>query len=123
MSCRAWPENWPRHFNGGELCDMLIGPCSCGASHERREFELINGILYRYGKIVRVKCKVPVKLEELLKQRDALDCKIKRVQIHNAMACAKSFTIRAIFVNAATIEYSLTEQENVRKLKTFLSEL
>ncbi len=34
-----WPADWTdRHYNGGrEACDMLIGPCSCGAWHLESE--------------------------------------------------------------------------------------
>lgn len=28
-----WPSNEPVQFNGGQLCDMWIGPCACGATH------------------------------------------------------------------------------------------
>ncbi len=30
----GWPEDWERVYNScTEPCDMLIGPCACGASH------------------------------------------------------------------------------------------
>lgn len=33
-----WPEDWTDyHFNGNEPCDMLIGPCACGAWHQVNE--------------------------------------------------------------------------------------
>ncbi len=33
-----WPADWPdRHYNGREPCDMLVGPCSCGAFHREDE--------------------------------------------------------------------------------------
>jgi len=33
-----WPETWTdRHYNGGKLCDVLVGPCSCGAWHTADE--------------------------------------------------------------------------------------
>ena len=34
-----WPENWTdRHFNANvEPCDMLAGPCACGAWHDETE--------------------------------------------------------------------------------------
>jgi hypothetical protein len=35
----SWPDNWPTFYNGiSEPCDMLIGPCVCGASHYEGEF-------------------------------------------------------------------------------------
>jgi hypothetical protein len=41
----AWPESWPKVIQSwtNEPCDMLIGPCACGAWHIRGEFELIRG--------------------------------------------------------------------------------
>jgi hypothetical protein len=34
-----YPSHWPKHFNGfsREACDMLIGPCCCGATHFKEE--------------------------------------------------------------------------------------
>ncbi len=36
----AWPELWTlRYFNGNnEPCDMLVGPCACGAWHHAEEW-------------------------------------------------------------------------------------
>ena len=33
-----WPKDWPPY--GNEPCDMLVGPCSCGAWHIKGEFIL-----------------------------------------------------------------------------------
>lgn len=30
---KAWPEQWAPRFNAGIRCDMLVGPCACGATH------------------------------------------------------------------------------------------
>lgn len=36
--CVVWPEDWAdQHYNGNEPCDVLIGPCSCGAWHTEKE--------------------------------------------------------------------------------------
>lgn len=35
-----WPKNWPPYFHRNEPCDMLVGPCSCGAWHTPGEFTL-----------------------------------------------------------------------------------
>jgi hypothetical protein len=54
---RRWPEDWPKYARNhpaqtaGEPCDMLVGPCSCGAWHVAGEFELINGFLLRDGRL------------------------------------------------------------------------
>lgn len=33
-----WPEDWTDyHYNSNEPCDMLIGPCACGAWHGESE--------------------------------------------------------------------------------------
>ena len=35
-----YPGHWPRWVNGtGEPCDMLQGPCACGAWHNLQEWE------------------------------------------------------------------------------------
>jgi hypothetical protein len=39
-----YPEHWPRYVNGtGEPCDMLQGPCCCGAWHELSEWTIDVG--------------------------------------------------------------------------------
>ena len=49
----VWPESWPKYYNGGQLCDMLVGTCSCGAWHQDGEFSLsFCDVLYRYDKPV-----------------------------------------------------------------------
>lgn len=51
--CAGWPEDWPQHHNGiNEPCDMVVGFCSCGAAHQRGEFLLLDGVLFRYGERV-----------------------------------------------------------------------
>lgn len=31
---KPYPKDWPKQFNGStEACDMVIGPCACGACH------------------------------------------------------------------------------------------
>lgn len=47
-----WLEDYPPHYNGGTLCDAWVGYCSCGGYHKMGEFELRDGVLYRYGKAV-----------------------------------------------------------------------
>ena len=32
-----WPKSIPRRFNTGTACDMLMGPCACGATHTAEE--------------------------------------------------------------------------------------
>lgn len=54
---KGWPEDWPKFkqpcFGSWEsACDMLVGPCACGASHDPGEFEFKHGVLYRYGSVV-----------------------------------------------------------------------
>jgi len=39
----AYPHHWPPYRNGGgELCDMLQGPCACGAWHQLNEWEVTS---------------------------------------------------------------------------------
>lgn len=54
---QVWPEDWPLYkqvcFGSWDSrCDVLIGPCACGAWHSEGEFELKEGVLYRYGELV-----------------------------------------------------------------------
>jgi len=49
-----WPNNWPRYkqacFSSFQnSCDMLVGPCACGAWHQQGEFELKGNEIHRYG--------------------------------------------------------------------------
>ncbi len=55
---KAWPEDWPLYKQANfasfeDACDVLVGPCSCGAWHKEGEFEFKDGILFRYDKQVR----------------------------------------------------------------------
>lgn len=35
----ALPAHWPKHYNGSnEPCDILDGPCACGAWHTRGDW-------------------------------------------------------------------------------------
>jgi len=35
----SMPEEYLGKFtNGGEECDMLVGPCACGATHSQEEW-------------------------------------------------------------------------------------
>ena len=57
-----WPATWPRYNQTGQDdCDMLVGPCCCGAWHLWTEFEILDlsdrKVLYRYGKEVAVEHK------------------------------------------------------------------
>jgi len=44
-----WPANWTdRHYNGGQPCDTLIGPCSCGAWHIESE-DWVQAMLFKHN--------------------------------------------------------------------------
>lgn len=45
-----WPKNWTdRHYNAShEPCDMLVGPCSCGAWHMESE-DWVQAMLFKYN--------------------------------------------------------------------------
>jgi hypothetical protein len=45
-----WPLNWTdRHYNASqEPCDMLIGPCSCGAWHQEHE-DWVQAMLFKHN--------------------------------------------------------------------------
>jgi len=44
-----WPPNWTdRHYNGGEQCDTLVGPCSCGAWHTESE-DWVQAMLFKHN--------------------------------------------------------------------------
>ncbi len=40
MSFISMPEGIT-YYNGGESCDMIIGPCSCGAWHHGHRFGIV----------------------------------------------------------------------------------
>jgi hypothetical protein len=34
-TCVGWPDDWPKYYNANsDACDMLLGPCACGAWHQ-----------------------------------------------------------------------------------------
>jgi hypothetical protein len=40
----CYPSDWPKHFNANtEPCDMLQGPCCCGAWHDLNEWGKLLG--------------------------------------------------------------------------------
>ena len=45
-----WPANWTdRHHSGGrEPCDMLVGPCSCGAWHLESD-DWVRAMLFKHN--------------------------------------------------------------------------
>jgi hypothetical protein len=45
-----WPANWTdRHYNAShEPCDMLVGPCSCGAWHMESE-DWVQVMLFKHN--------------------------------------------------------------------------
>jgi len=49
---KLWPEDWPKYKMTAysDPCDMLVGPCCCGAWHIVGEFTLKHGYLYKDGK-------------------------------------------------------------------------
>ena len=47
-----WPLDWTdRHYNSNEPCDMLVGPCACGAWHLTSE-EWVQEALLKHGAII-----------------------------------------------------------------------
>lgn len=55
---QSWPESWPWYKqtcfrNWDSRCDMLVGPCRCGAWHQPGEFRWESPTLYRYDKPVQ----------------------------------------------------------------------
>ena len=44
-----WPANWTdRHYNGGQPCDTLVGPCFCGAWHMDGE-DWVQALLFKHN--------------------------------------------------------------------------
>lgn len=57
----VWPADWPRFHNASnEPCDMLLGPCCCGAWHSAGEFEVRDDRLFRDGRPVATMPAPPV---------------------------------------------------------------
>jgi len=51
--CVPWPDGWTDcHYNGGERCDMLVGPCSCGAWHTETE-DWVRDTLQRHNAVIQ----------------------------------------------------------------------
>ena len=56
----GWPKDWLPYYNAsGTPCDISVGPCCCGATHQPNEFvykiENNTGKLYRRGELVAQK--------------------------------------------------------------------
>lgn len=49
----GWPDEWlTRHFNAShDPCDMLIGPCACGAWHKATDWD---DVLAHYNAEIRI---------------------------------------------------------------------
>ncbi len=52
-----WPDDWPAYrqecfSSDTDNCDMLEGPCRCGAWHTPGEFVYEFGVLTRRGEVV-----------------------------------------------------------------------
>jgi hypothetical protein len=45
-----WPQNWTdRHYNAtNEPCDILVGPCACGAWHQEHE-DWVQAMLFKHN--------------------------------------------------------------------------
>lgn len=55
---QVWPKDWPQYKQAcfssfDSRCDLLVGPCACGAWHMPGEFEYTNEVLIRYGENLR----------------------------------------------------------------------
>jgi hypothetical protein len=50
----AWPSDWTdyHHNASHEPCDMLVGPCSCGAWHKETE-EWVRATLTRHHAVIQ----------------------------------------------------------------------
>ena len=47
-----WPADWTfRRFNGSTPCDMLVGPCACGATHNENE-DWVRDVLAAHDTII-----------------------------------------------------------------------
>lgn len=57
----GWPDSWTtRHHNAcNEPCDMLIGPCACGAWHNAAEGWVRNALLFYGARIIGTSSPTP----------------------------------------------------------------
>lgn len=40
-TCILYPEHWGPYYNGcNDACDMIQGPCACGATHSLTEWNV-----------------------------------------------------------------------------------
>lgn len=44
----TYPTHWPKYYNSNEPCDMIYGPCCCGATHSLGE-EWVQKYIKEYG--------------------------------------------------------------------------
>lgn len=124
MQCIPWPEDWPKYYNGGILCDILVGLCGCGTTHQLGEFRFDGTYLCRNGLTVCHKDGIinDSTLEELKKQRNKLETKIKKLQTIEAVEKTAAFKIRFVSANGLQ-ELCFNATRQVSRLKYLLVEL
>jgi len=44
----VYPKHWPKHYNSNEPCDMVVGPCACGAWHSKDE-DWVKSMIEEHG--------------------------------------------------------------------------
>lgn len=101
---KPWPKDWPVYRVGNQTCDMLVGPCCCGATHLEGEFKVINGALYRNARMVKLehqgskpltidltmKCFL---VEDLEKQIEGIKNQIAKLKLRKAIIEASSLEV------------------------------
>lgn len=114
---KTWPVDWPRYKQSSELCDMLVGDCSCGAQHQPGEFELRDGVLYRYecvvpGGTIRIS-----KFDELKIENEKLRAQLALKGIKTFINTVIDIRIIARDMLSNTREFSFSNVESVAKIK------
>ena len=114
---KTWPVDWPRYKQSSELCDSLVGPCSCGAQHKTGEFTLVDGILYRYGTSASSSAVRISVLDELKREIQQLRVSLAIQDSKKFVDAAVNFLVTARDAHGRRREFNFGNTESVLRIK------
>ena len=114
---KTWPVDWPRYEQSSELCDALEGFCSCGAQHEHGEFELRDGVLYRYGTSASSSAVRISEFDQLKRENQQLRVRLEMRDSKNFVDKAIDFRIIARDMLSNSREFHFKNTESVLRLR------
>ncbi len=96
---------------------MLEGGCSCGAQHQPGEFELRDGVLYRYGTSASSSAIRISEFDELKIENEKLRVQLAMRDTRKFLDKVVDFRIIARDMLSNTCEFSFSNVKSVAKIK------